>query len=75
MSPKDDDFDYENFDREAELEREWQEMENEEAAEDYQEDWDGAERSGEDGWYYDDEGDERDDFDDYGYDDDYREDD
>ncbi|WP_298643060.1 hypothetical protein [uncultured Cardiobacterium sp.] len=75
MSPKDDDFDYENFDREAELEREWQEMENEEAAEDYQEDWDGAERSSEDGWYYDDEGDERDDFDDYGYDDDYREDD
>jgi len=75
MHPEDDDYDDENFDREAELEREWQEMEDEENAEDYEEDWDNLERSGEDGWYYDDEGDERDNLDDYGYDDEYRDDD
>ena len=75
MHPEDDDYDDENFDREAELEREWQVMEDEENAEDYEEDWDNLERSGEDGWYYDDEGDERDNLDDYGYDDEYRDDD
>lgn len=75
MHPEDDDYDDENFDREAELEREWQEMEDEENAEDYEDDWDNLERSGEDGWYYDDEGDERDNLDDYGYDDEYRDDD
>ena len=50
-------------------------MEDEETADNYQEDWDGAERSGEDGWYYDDEEDECDNFDDYSYDDEYRDDD
>ena len=75
MHPEDDDYDDENFDREAELEREWQEMEDEENAEDYEDDWDNLERSGEDGWYYDYEGDERDNLDDYGYDDEYRDDD
>ena len=50
-------------------------MEDEENAEDYEDDWDNLERSGEDGWYYDDEGDERDNLDDYGYDDEYRDDD
>jgi len=74
MHPEDD-YDDENYDREAELEREWQQMKDEENAEDYEEDWDNLERSSEDGWYYDDEGDERDNLDDYGYDDEYRDDD
>ena len=74
MHPEDD-YDDENYDREAELEREWQQMKDEENAEDDEEDWANLERSSEDGWYYDDEGDERDNLDDYGYDDEYRDDD